>query len=630
MILDRYRLEEAIGAGAYGTVWLAHDERLDRVVAVKAIPAELAGERAEREIRAAARLTHPGVVTLHEATSDETHTYLVSEFVRGLTLKQLYADGHASDRDVARIGAALSAALDHAHDHGVIHRDIKPGNVLIPDAPRSEAGIVKLADFGIARLAGDATVTLTGDVVGTLAYMSPEQATGDEVGFESDVWSLGIVIHEGLAGRNPVRGRTPAETARNLTAGDVELLGTVRPDLPDDLLDVVEAALEPEPGDRCSLAELEESLAASVAVLNDEPGCIGPALRRQRRIIGRRSDNRVARIPVAPDPEFEAAITEPASAGDPATQETAAQGRPLSARPPDRTDRLAEPSDRGSRGPSRTMTTPVWGQRLPAALFAGVLAVLWATQIAPSDTGLRIWPTAAAVAFAVMMLPRLGWISAVVAAALYTRSAGASGTALVLLISFLPGAVLMWRSPEWWSVPSLAPTLGVPGMSGAWPAVASFGSGVWLRAAAGAAGAWQICCAQLLLGQNLMGSKTTHIEPVSHWSASAGAAITDAILPMLHGQAPAFALLWAVAAVALPIVVSGRSAMLDALAAIGWSVALSIATFYVAGGMTRGVLAGSLAGAAVVVARRGIAVRRNQPVTGGRPPTMVSGLDRLQ
>lgn len=599
------------------------------MVAVKAIPAECAGERAQREIRAAARLSHPGVVTLHEAISDETHTYLVSEFVRGLTLKQLYADGHASDRDVARIGAALASALEHAHDHGVIHRDIKPGNVLVPDSPRSESGIVKLADFGIARMAGDTTLTLTGDVLGTLAYMSPEQASGEDVSFESDVWSLGIVIHEGFAGRNPVRGRTPAETARNLTAGDVELLGTVRPDLPDDLLDFIEAALEPDPADRCSLVELGEVLAGSVPSLDDEPGSIGPAVRRQRRIIGRRDDRRVVRIPVEGDPEFDEAVTAPSGATEPVELDTAAHAT-IPTQPSQRiatSPRIPRPPDASLAGRSEA---PVLSQRLLCGLAAGLLAMALLTQVLPTSGRLSTWPTVGAVAFAVMMLPRLGWLAAVGAAALFMGGSGFPGMATVLLASLLPGAVLMWRSPEWWSVPSLAPVLGVPGISGAWPAVAGLARGTWLRAAAGAAGAWQICCAQLLIGQNLMGSHAIRSEPVSTWSGSARAAITEAIVPMLHGRAPMLLLVWAVAALVLPIAVAGRSSMIDAVAAIAWAVSLSIATFLLAGGMSRGVLAGSLAGAALTVARRGISLRGGPSVPGAIAPTMVGGSDRLR
>ena len=174
------------------------------------------GKRAEREALAAARLNHPAIVTLYEAGSDGDAAYLVSELVEGEALDDLLAEGALSDRDIARIGAALAAALDHAHGHGVIHRDVKPGNVIVPSAPHGEASLAKLTDFGVARLVGDDPLTRTSDIVGTLAYMAPEQAEGEEVGAEADLYSLGLVVYEALTGVNPVRGGGPAATARRL------------------------------------------------------------------------------------------------------------------------------------------------------------------------------------------------------------------------------------------------------------------------------------------------------------------------------------------------------------------------------------------------------------------------------
>src|SRR3954454_24505618 len=136
LVLDRYRLEQRLGAGGFGVVWRARDERLERAVAVKVLPHRRGmGKRAEREALAAARLNHPGIVTLYEAGSDDEAAYLVSELVEGRTLDELLADGALSDRDVARIGVALADALDHAHRNGVIHRDVKPGNVMVPMEP---------------------------------------------------------------------------------------------------------------------------------------------------------------------------------------------------------------------------------------------------------------------------------------------------------------------------------------------------------------------------------------------------------------------------------------------------------------------------------------------------------------
>src|SRR3954454_2344778 len=134
LVLDRYRLLRRLGAGGFGVVWLAHDERLDRAVAVKRIATHdaAAGTRAEREAKAAARLAHPGIVALYESGRDDGAVYLVSELVRGRTLGELMDDGALSDRDVLRVGVALCEALAHAHGRGVVHRDVKPGNVMVP------------------------------------------------------------------------------------------------------------------------------------------------------------------------------------------------------------------------------------------------------------------------------------------------------------------------------------------------------------------------------------------------------------------------------------------------------------------------------------------------------------------
>src|SRR5205085_8384197 len=136
LVLGRYRLHRRLGAGAFGTVWLARDERLERDVAVKLLPRErVMGGRFEREARAAARLSHPAIVTLYEAAVDDDGAYLVSELVRGATLADLLQAGRLSDRDVVSIGITMCDALAHAHEEGVVHRDVKPSNVLVPEHP---------------------------------------------------------------------------------------------------------------------------------------------------------------------------------------------------------------------------------------------------------------------------------------------------------------------------------------------------------------------------------------------------------------------------------------------------------------------------------------------------------------
>jgi eukaryotic-like serine/threonine-protein kinase len=268
LLLGRYRLLERLGAGGFGTVWRAHDEQLDRAVAVKRIPlpSEDDRERATREALATARLAHPAIVALYEASADEDAFYLISELVEGDTLAHLISEDQLSDEDVIEIGLALAGALEHAHARGVIHRDVKPQNVLVPkdaveQTPSCGAApaVAKLADFGGARLAGDDALTRTGDVFGTLAYMAPEQSEGHEAGPSADLYSLALVLYEAFTGVNPVRGRTPAATARRIGA-PIEPLGRRRRDLPRDLTLRLDAALGRDPDLRGTLADLHDAL----------------------------------------------------------------------------------------------------------------------------------------------------------------------------------------------------------------------------------------------------------------------------------------------------------------------------------------------------------------------------------
>ena len=275
VVLGRYRLLRRLGAGGFGVVWLAHDEELDRVVAVKRIATHdaAAGTRAGREAKAAARLAHPGIVRLYESGRDDGAVYLVSELVRGRTLGELMEEGELSDRDVLRIGVALCDALAHAHGRGVVHRDVKPGNIMVPDDPHDGAGVAKLTDFGVARIAGEDVLTRTGDVVGTLAYMAPEQAEGREAGAEADLYALALVLYEALAGVNPVRGRGAASTARRVGAR-LPALGRLRRDLPLDLCGAIDRAVRPRPEERGTLEELRAGLALALPGVGDETGTI--------------------------------------------------------------------------------------------------------------------------------------------------------------------------------------------------------------------------------------------------------------------------------------------------------------------------------------------------------------------
>src|SRR3954454_8511193 len=278
VVLGRYRLERRLGAGGFGVVWQAHDLKLERDVAVKVVPrgdGELERPRVEREALAAARLNHPGIVALFEMGSDAHDVYLVSELVRGATLEELSREGAVSDRDLARIGEALFEALAHAHARGVIHRDVKPANVMVSAEPAAGAGFAKLTDFGIAHLGTGDSLTATGDVVGTLAYMAPEQPEGRRVTPACDVYSLALTLYEGWTGVNPIRADGPAATARRL-GRPLPPLRAYRPDLPPALSEVVDAALDPEPGYRPLPGELLEVLVEAQDGLADDGGLVEP------------------------------------------------------------------------------------------------------------------------------------------------------------------------------------------------------------------------------------------------------------------------------------------------------------------------------------------------------------------
>jgi len=285
LAMGRYRLGARLGSGGFGTVYAARDERLGRPVAVKVVPADgAAPERAQREAVAVARLDHDGIVSLFDAGEEDGCRYLVSELVEGRTLAQLEADGALSDRDVVRIGLALTDALAHAHDRGVIHRDVKPQNVIVPDEAGSRRGAAKLTDFGVAHLAGEDALTRTGDVVGTLAYMAPEQAAGTAVGEHADLYALGVVLYEAFAGVHPVRAGSPTATARRIGTRLAPLAGH-RPDLPQDLCAAIDRAILPEPGDRGELEDLFDVLADTLPGVSDEGGTIAPHPLERRLLV---------------------------------------------------------------------------------------------------------------------------------------------------------------------------------------------------------------------------------------------------------------------------------------------------------------------------------------------------------
>jgi serine/threonine-protein kinase len=270
---SRYRLLERIASGGMGTVWSAEDETLHRRVAVKVLNEGLAAddrfaERFRREARASAGLSHPNVAGVFDFGEDDGRPYIVMELIEGETLAQrLEHEGRLEPSEVMRIGAAVAEAMRGAHAAGVVHRDVKPANVML-----TPSGDVKVMDFGIAAPVEGATgLTATGAVMGTSRYISPEQAQGDRATPASDVYSLGVVLYEALAGEAPFVRQTPVATALAHMHERPRPLAELRPDTPSELADLVHRCLAKEPSARPSPEELEGELRRIQADVDTEP-----------------------------------------------------------------------------------------------------------------------------------------------------------------------------------------------------------------------------------------------------------------------------------------------------------------------------------------------------------------------
>jgi Protein kinase domain len=260
LVLGRYRPLQPLGSGGSGSVWLARDEPTGIEVALKIVPREgKAASRAEREASAAARLRHPGCQRAYALARDSRHVYIAYEYVPGRTLREALRAGAVDDAAALEVAAQICEVLAHAHDHGIVHRDVKPSNVLLADEDEIS---IRLLDFGLARMDGEETLTAAGDVPGTLAYIPPERLRGQESGAPADVWAVGVLLWEALAGWHPFWKGSLLDTARRIESGAVSL-ARVRPDLPRPLIAVVDRALSVEPAKRPSAARLAFALRAT-------------------------------------------------------------------------------------------------------------------------------------------------------------------------------------------------------------------------------------------------------------------------------------------------------------------------------------------------------------------------------
>ena len=359
LVAGRYRLLSPLGAGGMGTVWRGRDELLGREVAVKEVlfprhlseeDREVLRERTRREARAAARLDHPSAVTVYDVVQQDGAPYLVMELVEARTLADVVrTDGPLSPQHTARVGLALLGALETAHRQGIVHRDVKPGNVLLGPDTAAGPGRVVLTDFGIASTAGDASITSTGLLLGSPSYIAPERARGQSPAPASDLWSLGATLFTAVEGRPPYDGGDPLTTVTAVVTGQHEPFLAAGP-----LVPLLEGLLERDPAQRLSA---ERARAQLLHVANSPP-TTAVSLPRPDAAAERRAD----RTTVLPVQDLQAAVS-------------AADRRPSLADEllPDTDPDLAAVADEPS--PRALTTARRRRSRAPVVLLAAILVV---------------------------------------------------------------------------------------------------------------------------------------------------------------------------------------------------------------------------------------------------------------
>jgi eukaryotic-like serine/threonine-protein kinase len=296
--LGRYDVERAIGAGGMGIVLKAHDSELNRPVAVKVLASHLAHvgaarERFAREGRAAAAVVHEHVVAIYNVESDGEHPFLVMQFVPGRSLQaRVDAEGPLAVEEILRIGMQAASGLAAAHAQGLVHRDVKPSNILLEESVERAV----LTDFGLARTIDDASLTHTGVLAGTPHYMSPEQASGEAIDHRSDLFSLGAVLYFMATGHPPFRADGALAVLHRICREEHRPVWQTNKDVPDELSDLIDSLLEKKPGRRpASAAEVSTRLSALLSRFQQ----YGPARRRFGSLRGRRQRQRAVGVGIA-------------------------------------------------------------------------------------------------------------------------------------------------------------------------------------------------------------------------------------------------------------------------------------------------------------------------------------------
>lgn len=391
LLRDRFELLVPLGSGGFGTVWEGFDMLLERSVAIKELPLDgSVGDAADalREARATARLNHPAIVSLYEIVAEDDRIYMIGELVHGGTLDELIAGGMLSDQDCGRIGVALCEALAHAHSQGVMHRDVKPANVMVPrewieGVSGWRAQPAKLMDFGISSILDREGAD--GPHAGTRGYAAPEQEAGEPATPAGDVYSLALVLFECFSGSPPGAGRRGR-------------LARVRRDLPPELARCIDRCLETDPGLRPQLAELAAEIEAATPLLSDELRSRGPLRRLLALFARRRGTPSLVPVPVT-----------------------------------------SEPARRAHRWPSTyepAADTPLSLRFSCAATAATAAALLLVAADLPVSG-----PPIAIPALIVALLPRAGWAPAMCGGAVALVSIGCGGAALFVLLAACFAAV---------------------------------------------------------------------------------------------------------------------------------------------------------------------------------------------